>query len=77
MDPVLTDAPARIPFHGSPNPTLGVEVELQILDPQTCNLKQGSTQILDRVGEASVLPDFGSEIATPIVSPSTFQRAVA
>lgn len=51
MDPVLTDAPARIPFHGSPAPTLGVEVELQILDPQTCNLKQGSTQILDRVGD--------------------------
>ncbi len=51
MDPVLTDAPARIPFHGSPAPTLGVEVELQILDPLTCNLKQGSTQILDRVGD--------------------------
>ena len=32
--------------------------------------------ILDRVGETSVLPDFGSEIATTIVSPSTFQRAV-
>ena len=51
MDPVLADAPARIPFHGSPTPTLGVEVELQILDPQTCNLKQGSTLILDRVGD--------------------------
>ncbi len=51
MDPVLSDAPARIPFHGSPAPTLGVEVELQILDPQTCNLKQGSTMILDRVGD--------------------------
>ena len=51
MDPVLSDAPARIPFHGCPVPTVGVEVELQILDPQTCNLKQGSTQILDRVGD--------------------------
>ena len=51
MDPVLADAPARIPFHGSPAPTLGVEVELQILDPHTCNLKQGSTLILDRVGD--------------------------
>ena len=51
MDPVPADAPARIPFHGSPRPTLGVEVELQILDPQTCNLKQGSTQILDRLGD--------------------------
>ncbi|HEX9953409.1 MAG TPA: glutamate--cysteine ligase [Rubricoccaceae bacterium] len=51
MDPVLSDAPARIPFNGSPAPTLGVEIELQILDPQTCNLKQGSTLILDRVGD--------------------------
>ena len=51
MDPVLAEAPARIPFHGSPKPTVGVEVELQILDPQTCNLKQGSTQILGRVGD--------------------------
>lgn len=51
MDPVLTDAPARIPFNGSPAPTIGVEVELQILDPQSFNLKQGSTQILDRLGD--------------------------
>ncbi len=51
MDPVPADAPARIPFHGSPAPTLGVEIEIQILDPQTCNLKQGSTLILDRVGD--------------------------
>ena len=51
MDPVPADAPARIPFNGSPAPTLGVEIELQILDPQTCNLKQGSTLILDRVGD--------------------------
>lgn len=45
------DAPAKIPFHGSPNPTLGVEIELQIVDPVTCNLKQGSTQLLDRLGD--------------------------
>ena len=41
----------RIPFHGSPDPTLGVEVELQIVSPETLNLKSGSCQILDRVGE--------------------------
>ena len=41
----------RIPFHGSPSPTIGVEVELQIVDPETYNLKSGSCQILDRVGD--------------------------
>ena len=41
----------RIPFHGSPNPTVGVEVELQIVSPETFNLKSGSCQILERVGE--------------------------
>ena len=52
MDLVSADAPAaHIPFHGSPAPTLGVEIEIQILDPHTCNLKQGSTRILDRVGD--------------------------
>ncbi len=27
----------KIHFNGSPNPTLGVELELQILDPETRN----------------------------------------
>ena len=51
MDISKLDAPAPIPFHGSPTPTLGAEIELQILDPATFNLKQGSTLILDRVGD--------------------------
>ena len=51
MDVSVADAPAQIPFNASPNPTLGVEVELQIIDPVTCNLKQGSTQLLDRLGD--------------------------
>ena len=45
-------APAtKIPFNSSPNPTLGVELELQIQDPKTYNLKSGSVQILDRLGD--------------------------
>ena len=51
MDISQLDAPAPIPFNASPNPTLGAEIELQILDPATFNLKQGSTLILDRVGD--------------------------
>ena len=51
MDISQLDAPAPIPFNASPDPTLGAEIELQILDPATFNLKQGSTLILDRVGD--------------------------
>ena len=50
MDLSAVDALAPIPFHSSPEPTLGVEIELQILDPQTHNLKQGSVALLDRLG---------------------------
>lgn len=45
------DAPIRIPFHGSPSPTLGVELELQLVDPVTLNLTQVSPAILERVGD--------------------------
>ena len=44
------DALAPIPFTPSPRPTLGVEVELQIVDPVTFNLKQASPAILERLG---------------------------
>ncbi len=45
------DAPlARIPFNGSARPTIGVELELQVLDPVTQNLKSASCQVLERVG---------------------------
>ena len=50
MDLATVDALAPIPFSSSPDPTLGVEIELQILDPQSCTLKQGSVEILDRLG---------------------------
>ncbi|MFQ5864587.1 MAG: glutamate--cysteine ligase [bacterium] len=36
----------KINFNGSPNPTIGVEVELQIIDPETKNLVSGAQQIL-------------------------------
>lgn len=49
LDNARLDAPARIPFNGSPNPTIGVEIELQIIDPQSNNLKQGSVDILRRL----------------------------
>lgn len=41
--------PKPIPFNGSPRPTLGVEVELQIIDPITRNLTSRSVQILERI----------------------------
>jgi carboxylate-amine ligase len=44
-------APARIPFNASPRPTLGVEVELQIVDPVSGALRQGSVDVLDRLGD--------------------------
>lgn len=46
-----TDLATKIPFNGSPNPTLGVELELQIQDPTTHNLKSGSVQLLNRLGD--------------------------
>ena len=30
LDNARLDAPAKIPFNGSPKPTIGVEIELQI-----------------------------------------------
>ena len=45
------DAPAKIPFHGSPRPTLGVELELQLVDPLTFNLRQGSVELLGRLAD--------------------------
>ncbi len=45
-------------FNGSPNPTLGVELELQILDPETKNLVSGAQQILERVdGDDHIKPE--------------------
>ena len=38
----------KLTFNGSPDPTLGVELELQILDPETKNLVSGAPCILER-----------------------------
>ncbi len=51
MDPASSNGSSRIPFYGSPRPTLGVELELQVVDPVTLNLKSGSVDILDRLGD--------------------------
>ncbi len=50
MDVTPASALAPIPFTPSPTPTLGVEIELQIVDPATFNLKQGSVSLLQRLG---------------------------
>ena len=48
----------KITFNGSPNPTLGVELELQILDPETKNLVSGAPRILERAnGDTHVKPE--------------------
>lgn len=44
------DAPCRIPFRGSAGPTLGVELEIQVLDPETMNLTSGALGLIERVG---------------------------
>ena len=43
----------RIHFNGSSGPTVGVEVELQIIDPETKNLVSGAPRILERMGDIS------------------------
>ena len=42
----------KVTFDGSPNPTLGVELELQILDPETKNLVSGASRIVERANDA-------------------------
>ena len=43
----------RIAFRGSPRPTVGVELELQLLDPETMNLVAGAPTILRRIADRS------------------------
>ena len=43
----------RIAFNGSPRPTVGVELELQLLDPETKNLVAGAPAILQRTADVS------------------------
>ena len=48
----------KIRFDGSPGPTLGVEVELQLLDPETKNLVSGAPRIIERrPGDAHIKPE--------------------
>ncbi len=47
------DSRTRIAFRGSPRPTLGVELEIQIVDPETANLTSGSLAILERVRDGA------------------------
>ena len=48
----------KITFNGSPGPTLGVELELQLLDPETKNLVSGAPRILERLGDdAHIKPE--------------------
>lgn len=42
----------RIPFNGSPNPTLGVEVELELVDRTTGDLVSAASPILAELGQA-------------------------
>ena len=43
----------KIAFRGSPRPTVGVELELQLLDPETMNLVAGAPAILQRTADLS------------------------
>jgi len=43
----------KIAFRGSPRPTVGVELELQLLDPETMNLVAGAPAILQRTADVS------------------------
>ena len=43
----------RIHFNESRSPTVGVEVELQVIDPKTKNLVSGAPRILERVKDIS------------------------
>jgi len=47
------DPTVRIHFNGSSGSTLGVEVELQIIDRETKNLVSGAPRILQEVGDIS------------------------
>ena len=43
----------KIAFNGSPRPTVGVELELQLLDPETMNLVAAAPAILQRTKDLS------------------------
>ena len=54
----------RIHFNGSPRSTVGVEVELQIIDPETKNLVSVAPRILERVKDSThVKPELIEPVA--------------
>jgi carboxylate-amine ligase len=54
MSLTASSSRTKLPFKGSPRPTIGVELEVQILDPETMNLTSGSLDILERVNTNGV-----------------------
>jgi carboxylate-amine ligase len=44
-----------IEFTGSPKPSIGVEIELQLIDPETRDLVPGSVQLLKRCAEKGIV----------------------
>ncbi len=52
---------SRLEFNKSPDPTIGVELELQILDAETCELTSLAPEILDKVSPVfreKIKPEF-------------------
>ena len=43
----------KLTFRGSPQPTVGIELELQVLDPETKNLVSGAPRILERMHDSA------------------------
>ncbi len=58
----------RIFFHGSPNPTIGVEVELFMVNPQTYELEPIAPEILEAFGDS---PNVKKELLKSIVEVNT------
>ena len=55
--PAPTDAPGKaeeMSFHPSPEPTIGVEIELQILDHDSGDLAPGAVRILKACEEEKI-----------------------
>jgi carboxylate-amine ligase len=50
----LTDNLNTLPFHANDHPTLGVELELQLVDAESFALKSAILQLLDKVGHDQV-----------------------
>lgn len=46
-----TTPPSEIEFNGSPAPTIGVEVELQIIDPNTRKMVNAGPRLIEAVGD--------------------------